>query len=417
MARPETLLISAIVLNKDKSELVKQNFSPDNMVIFQEELRYIMSRKGVPSKELFLSKFPDFNLTKRVDREEIDELIEQCKLRKIKRDTTTIIRKATIDLKNKNNPVKVAKDIESNFRKVNNQYMSYKNIDTFDDMDNFKDMYKQKRSIVKAGKSIGISYGINNLDKITGGMQDNELISIVARTGIGKTFLMCKFVASGLLEGKNMLFCSLEMSPNAIKSRIFTILSYDIQKKNAINYDNVLSNHKMNMGKIPEKKLSRILGEIQDRVKGKLYVPEIKGNFSIEDAGRQIEELNPDVAFFDYFGLQKGEGSGRIDNWVQASEASHTAKKIAMDNDIPFILGAQLNRAGSQSPKIENIALTDSISQDSDKIFILSSRANATKLIVDCQKFRGGMSGWKVTTNWNVDLGEIKELSFDDGRL
>ena len=415
MARPENLLVSAIILNKEKDELLKSGFSPEHMVTYQEEMRYILGRKKIPSRQLFLSKFPDFRLH-RIEPGEVDELVKQCKLLKIKSDVTKLLRRNTLDLKSGKSPVKIAQDLEIEVRKINNKYESSGNLSVFKNSERIFEEYKARRKKIRTGEAIGIPYDIPHMDTYTGGMIDGELITIVARTGIGKTFFMCKQASSAVMKNKDVLFISLEMPPEQIRDRIATLVSYSLQDSKNINYNDILVNSDVNLGKVSFKKMKRLWRKVEKNIKGELYIPEIKGNFSISSAGRKVEELKPDLAFFDYFGLAVGAGdSGRIDNWSQAAEASHESKRIAMSNNIPFVLGAQLNRSGAQSPRIENIALTDAISQDSDKIFVLYTRSNKRRLIIDCQKFRGGMDGWKIITKWNVNYGEIKEIQFDSG--
>ena len=406
--KPERLLVSAILLHRNKEVLIKLNFGPENMVQYGEELQYLLALKRIPSTRTFKAKFPDFRIAK-VDPTDLPQLVDLCRSNKVRRDLLLSLRKATNDVRNGEKPEKIATTLEHDIRKVNNLAHPTTDVDVLNNTELFLDIYKERRKKVKKGKIIGIPYGIASMDKVTGGMQENEMITVAARTSVGKTFLMCRFAASALVSGDDVAYFSLEMTWDQIASRIFTILSHDIQKGD-VDLAQIIFNSKINLGQLSTKKVQRLLKEIKSKIKGNLWVPDIVGKFSISQAGRKIEQLNPRVVFFDYFGLAVSDG-GKIDNWVQASESSNNAKEIARTYSLPFVIGAQLNRTGSTAPKIEHIAITDSIGQDSDKVYMLTRRRN-NRLQVHCQKFRGGMSDWRVLLNWNVDMGMITESRF-----
>lgn len=411
--RPERLLISSIVLNKDKIEIIKSGFKPENMVIHEEELRYLLNRKSIPSPKTFLAKFPGFRLA-RVPSSDTPELMVLCRNRKLRSDLVKITKKTAKSIRAKESPKKISLSLERDIRKTNSDFTGIVSIDPFTNPEIFLDSYDERRNKVLSDGSVGIPYGFKTMDKFTGGMQDKELISIVSRTGVGKTFFMCNAAAEAILSGHKVLYCTLEMPWQQIFARLVTILSRRIQK-GEVDTTRVLKNSSINLGKISSKKMAREMKRIKKYVKGNIEIVDISNNFSILSAGRMIEKLEPDIAFFDYFGLATGGDDEKLDNWQQAADASHDAKRIAMENGIPFVLGAQLNRGGVQSPTIDNIAITDAIGQDSDKIFILTPRSGGKRLVANCAKFRGGESGWSIRTSWNVDVGEIEEIAHDDG--
>ena len=408
--RPEKLLISAVLLYDQRDKLIQKNFSPDNMVRYKDELFFIMNSKTIPSKKLFQSKFPRFKITK-VAVSDLDNLVQMCRDNKLRQDVVVGLRKAVSSIRDGVDPYETALQVERAMRSANNQFSPTTDVNVFESTDAFMNIYNEKRKLVKAGKSIGVAYGLPGMDKVTGGMQDSEMITVAARTSVGKTFLMCLFCSSALIQGKDAIFFSLEMPWDQIAARIFTILSYRVQKGD-VQLSEILFNSKINLAQISNKKMIRVLNHIRDKIKGNLVVPDITGKFSIEQSGRKIEQFQPRVAFFDYFGLAVGE-SGKIDNWVAASESSHMAKEISRTFRIPFVVGAQLNRTGASTPNINTIAITDSIGQDSDKAYILT--ANNRRLRINCQKFRGGPSDWTSMVDWKVDSGKIEEIRFISG--
>lgn len=416
MPSAENLLVSSILHNKTKRELSKANFTSENMAKFQDELFFILESKSIPSKKAFKAKFPAFIIQK-IPESDIENLIKQCKENKVRVDLVSLLKITAVGFQNGDNPHKLLTNLENKARDIASQFSNTVDIDVMSNYDVIIRRYLEKRNKVKEGEIIAIPYGIKTLDKMTGGMQNKELITVAARTGIGKTWLMCKSAASSILANHPTLYLTLEMNWDDIAARIFTILSYEIARarkktKKAMEED-ILQNQEMSLGMLDERKVARIIKDIKSKIKSSLFVPDIRGKYSISSSQRKIEQLEPDVCFFDYFGLtqQSGANSKGIENWVQASEASRTAKEIARVFDIPYVLAAQINRAGANadSPRLEHISLTDSIGQDSDKVYILKTRGRKNNLQLICEKFRGGYGDWRINMEFDVNSGKITE--------
>ena len=424
MASAESLLLSGIISNSTKRELAKANFTSENMAKYKDEMFFILQSRNIPSRKVFKAKFPNFIISKDILVTDIPNLIDQCKDNKIKADLSTTILGAAKQMKDGEDPKKVLATLEREARLINSQFGNTIDIEVMSNLGGmYINRYMDRRNKVKEGGTTGIPYGINTIDKLTGGMQDKELITIAARVKVGKSWTMCKMAASAIMAGYSPLYLSLEMDWDAVANRIFSIISYEYaiesyskekgDKKEYIE-KNVLQNNELNLGKLPEKKVARILSDIRNRIKGNLYVPDIRGRFSINESQRKIEILEPDVVFFDYFGLTQQSGNSKgIDNWVQASDASKLAKEIARTYNLPYVLGAQVNRTGAtaDSPKLEHISLTDSIGQDSDKVFMLKTRGRRNTIEMICEKFRGSYDNWRVQLSFDVNNGELSEIS------
>ena len=68
-----------------------------------------------------------------------------------------------------------------------------------------------------------ISFGLEYFDRITKGGIPNKTLNIaLAGTGVGKSLFMCDFAAKVLLQGKNVLYITLEMAEERIAERIET---------------------------------------------------------------------------------------------------------------------------------------------------------------------------------------------------
>ena len=422
MASPEHLLVNAVITSGNKNELNRSNFTSDNMAKYRDEMFFIMEHKNVPSKKTFKAKFPYF-VVQSIPSSDIYALIAQCKDNKIKQDVSVLLVNCAKSMQNGDSPSLVLDRMEKKVREIGSQFGNIVDINIMDNMEIYFRRYLEKRDKVNKGSTIGVPYGIKTVDSLTGGMQAKELITIAARTKVGKTWLMCKMAATAIQNAHSSLYLSLEMDWDAIANRVFSIISYEIalgraksssKKKKSKDLDKyILHNNELNLAKISEKKVAKILKEIKEDVKASLYVPDIRGKFGISASQKRIEMLEPDCVFFDYFGLTQQNSTGKgVENWVQASEASRLSKEIARIYDIPFILGAQINRTGAAAevPKLEHISLTDSIGQDSDKVYILKETGRRNRLQMICEKFRGSYDNWRVELDFDVNVGKLNEI-------
>jgi replicative DNA helicase len=84
------------------------------------------------------------------------------------------------------------------------------------------DAYERER---RSGRSIGLPFGLPQLDAMTGGMRDGEVCIVGARPGIGKTSIACQAVANNCAAGRGCHFFSLEMTRGQINRRLWSIVS------------------------------------------------------------------------------------------------------------------------------------------------------------------------------------------------
>lgn len=417
MATPERLLVSGVIKNKTKKVLIDKGFTEENMVRCKDEMAFILNSRNIPSNKAFKSKFPRFNIVN-VPESDMEILVDQCKHNKVKTDLTKSMLDTSHRITAGEEPEKVLQSHIKKLRSIDLQFSDVKDINIMENLDSYLLSYAEKFDKMESGEYFGIPYGLKYLDEVTGGMQPKELITMVARTGVGKTWLLTKFCSSAALSGYKSVYFSLEMDCQSIMNRLFTILSWEISqdkfnndgkkaKKRKGKIADILYNMDLNLGKIPTKKVGKIVKEIHERIGESIIVPDIPGKFGISSSGQKIELLEPDVAFFDYFGQQSFGGS-----WEQASDASKLAKEIARTYSIPYVMGAQLNRAGAQNknPSLDQISLTDSVGQDSDKVFILTPLENRTdKLHMNAKKFRAGEGDFRIVLDWNPDAGRIEQ--------
>jgi replicative DNA helicase len=112
-----------------------------------------------------------------------------------------------------------------------------------------------------------LKFDVEILNEITrGGVNPKTLNLLLAPTGVGKSFWMCHFAATNLMQGKKVLYITLEMSEDQISKRIdANLLGIDIADIDAI----------------PIKTYLAKINELKQRSPGKLIVREYPSLISV----------------------------------------------------------------------------------------------------------------------------------------
>jgi replicative DNA helicase len=416
LSRSEDLLISAVVRNprgpgRGVTAAAKLGVNANLFLQRKAQWMWLQEHRGA-SKETFKARFPDFKVFT-VDPEELNLIVAQAQRTKADYDLGKMFERAQRRL-GRMEPVQLATELESEIRTILQGYSHGEDVDIIGNWQLTYNHVKHAHDQVAAGESIGYPFGIPTLDKLTGGMQAPDLITIVARQGEFKTWMSLYFATKAAVNGAKVLYASLEMSPAQIGLRVQTLLNNMLASSMKDEFKDRFSNMGMMMGAVDLRKYRRFLIRAKKHMKSDFITPAAQGGFSMATMVAKCEQHQPDIAFFDYFGLGVGNDMVRGgDNWVQAVQTSRMAKhNIARQFNIPFVLNAQANRKGvdaQDAPELDHISLTDALGADSDQVLSLRYRAGDLKMVV--KKNRRGRTGDTIKFDLDIDNGVIEEIS------
>ena len=416
MATSEDILISAIVRHPrgpSKGVGAASRLGATDSLFMRRKAEWIwLQEHRSAGKETFKARFPNFRVVV-TDPEEMPLLVAQVQRNKAEYDMGKMFERAMRRL-GRVEPTQLATELESDIRNILQTYAKGEDVDIFGNWQHTYNHVKHAHDQVAAGESIGYPFGIPTLDKITGGMQGPDLITIVARQGEFKTWMSLYFATKAAVEGAKVLYASLEMSPAQIGMRVQTLLNNMLASTMQDEFKDRFSNMGMMMGTVDLPKYRRFLIRAKKHLKSGFITPNAQGGFSMATMVAKCEQHEPNIAFFDYFGLGVGNDVTRGgENWIQAVQTSRMAKhNIAMKFDIPFVLNAQANRKGvdaQDAPELDHISLTDALGADSDQVLSLRYRAGDLKMVV--KKNRRGRTGDTIKFELDIDNGVINELS------
>jgi len=212
------------------------------------------------------------------------------------------------------------------------------------------------------GGLTGIPSGIAELDRMTNGFQNSNLIIIGARPSIGKTAIAVNMMEHIAIE-KNIPcgFFSLEMPDSQIVERL-------------VSMEGRIDSFKIKTGNLAMPDLKKLHSSFGKLFEGPLYVVD-QPNMKLMDlkamARRMVKENGVKIIFIDYMGLITPENR-QSPGYEQMSLVSKTLKTLARELEIPVVALVQLNRdAEGQEPSLNQIRGSGSIEQDADVVMFL----------------------------------------------
>lgn len=252
-------------------------------------------------------------------------------------------------------------------------------------------------------KRVTVTTGFDELDQaLKGGFGNGDLITIIAPTGIGKSWLLANFGSNALLAGKNVVHFTLELTETQTAIRYDTILTktpVNILEKDPSLVDNFINNN-------PQ------LGEsiISFYTMKSVTVPKLKTH--VEQI--RVDKFKPDIVFIDYGDLIKPTSNYR-DKRLNLEEVYEDLKKMAQELDIPVVTASQTNRSGTQKSIIQN----DDIAESFNKVFCSDIILTFSRKLEDkvndvgnlhLSKNRYGADGrtFDITTNLNIGQISVK---------
>lgn len=196
-------------------------------------------------------------------------------------------------------------------------------------------------------------------------------------TGVGKSITMCHFASSALMQRKNVLYITLEMSEERIAERIdANLLDVDINKIEGL----------------PKESYSNKITDIQRKTSGKLIIKEYPP--STAHAGHFKHLLNelkikknfvPDIIIVDYLNIcasQRYKSGSNTNSYNYYRAVAEELRSLGVEFDVPVISAGQLNREGynSSDPDMTDSSDSFGISFTADLIIAIISNTELEKL-------------------------------------
>lgn len=196
-----------------------------------------------------------------------------------------------------------------------------------------------------------IPFDLTLFNKITkGGIPNKTLNVALAGTGVGKSLFMCHMAAASLLQGRNVLYITLEMAEEKIAERIDA---------------NLLNVNIKDIEEIPEQIFTSKVTRLAQKTHGKLIIKEYPtasahaGHFKalLNDLSLK-KSFKPDLIFIDYLNIcssSRYKGT-LVNSYTYVKAIAEELRGLAVEFDLPIVTATQTTRSGYGSSDID---LTD----------------------------------------------------------
>ena len=197
-----------------------------------------------------------------------------------------------------------------------------------------------------------IPFDLEFFNKITKGGLPNKTLNIaLAGTGVGKSLFMCHVASSVLLQGKNVLYITLEMAEEKIAERIdANLLNVNIQ----------------DIGELPKQMFENKVNNLAKKTQGTLIIKEYptaaahEGHFrSLLNELQLKRSFKPDIIFIDYLNIcasSRYSKMGSVNSYSYIKSIAEELRGLAVEAQVPIVSATQTTRSGYSSSDVD---LTD----------------------------------------------------------
>lgn len=213
----------------------------------------------------------------------------------------------------------------------------------------------------------GVPTGYYDIDKLTSGFHDNELIIIAARPAMGKTaFALNMAVNMAVNAKKSVALFNMEMGAEQLITRMLASVGQ-------------IESSKLRTGRLEHQDWKRVNEAISRLADTRIFIDDTPGMTVSEMRAKCRRLANSeeglDIVIIDYLQLISGSARYAGQRQQEVSEISRSLKTMAMELGIPVIALAQLSRSvegrEDKRPLLSDLRESGSIEQDADIVAFL----------------------------------------------
>ena len=197
-----------------------------------------------------------------------------------------------------------------------------------------------------------IPFDLEYFDKITKGGLPNKTLNIaLAGTGVGKSLFMCHHASSVLLQGRNVLYITMEMAEEKIAERIdANLLDVSIQ----------------DLSDLPKLMFENKVTDVSKKTQGQLIIKEYptagahSGHFkTLLNELSLKKSFKPDIIFIDYLNIcasSRYRAAANVNSYSYIKAIAEELRGLAVEANVPIVSATQTTRSGFASSDVD---LTD----------------------------------------------------------
>lgn len=398
----ESNLISAVCTNKDISVLYSENV--DDLFIshgdvWQTIKDYYDRYKAVPTLEFLEKKHDEFE-PERVSGE-TEYYLDELKNEYLKARIQSISLRAAKELKSGTAPGLVLDKTNNALSKLGKFTNNVRDVDVTD----FQAAEKHFAAVQERSSALGspgIPTTFKSIDSVyPTGMAPGHLIVAIGWPGKGKTWFTSYLACKAWEQGFKPMIVSLEMSPENMRDRIYTMMGSGLFRasdfaKGDVNIDDF-----------------HAWGKRRFDNKGGFVVVSNEGLSDVtpNTVQAKIDQHKPDIVICDYHQLFQNNGKSNSPT-ERGMAVSREFKMLAVTNNLPLIDITAATQSDlsdrDQPPMMSQVAWSKSIEYDADMAFAVHKHEGSELVEIACRKNRHG-SMFDFYLEWDIDRGIVNE--------
>ena len=205
----------------------------------------------------------------------------------------------------------------------------------------------------------------SDLDDITSGFQEGELIIVAGRPSMGKTALALTFARNAAVEHKIPVgIFSLEMSNSQLAMRLLTSEAR-------------VDSHLVRTGKLPKEQWKNLSLSVGTLAEAPIFLDDTPamGITELRAKSRRLKaEKDVQLIMVDYLQMMHGT-AGSESRQQEISQISRSLKALAKEISVPVVALSQLSRApearSDHRPQLSDLRESGAIEQDADVVMFL----------------------------------------------
>ena len=255
----------------------------------------------------------------------------------------------------------------------------------------------------------GLQTGFHNLDKLTSGWQNSDLIIIAARPAMGKTAFVLSMAKNMAVDYNTpVAIFSLEMSNLQLVNRLISNVCE-------------IEGEKIKSGRLSRQEWEQLNSRVRSLFSAPLYVDDSPSLSILElrtKARRLVKEHGVKIIIIDYLQLMNATGMKFGSREQEVSMISRSLKQLAKELNIPVIALSQLSRKveerndGNKRPQLSDLRESGAIEQDADIVCFIHRPEYYTRSTTDAENGDiRGMAEFIVAKHRSGSVDDI-EMTF-----
>lgn len=400
----EATLISAVCKNKDISTLLADNVDElftSHRDIWEGLKSYYYKFKAVPEAGVLLEKFKDFEIDTNV-KAETGYYLDKLKNEYLSNRLKNIILKSGSMLK-EDAASRVLSEMQAQLSSLSKFTSNVRDLDVTDVDAATRHFEAVKVRSAEMGGSPGIKTGFEAIDlAYPTGMAPGHLIVAIGWPGRGKTWFTSYLACKAWEQGFKPMIVSLEMSPENMRDRIYTMLGSGLFKASELSTGDInIDDFRSWSNKKFENKNGFVL--VSNEGMAEVTPATIQG---------KIDQHKPDLVILDYHQLFS-DNKKSMGATERNMNISREFKMLAMTNNIPVIdiTAATMDDVSDQDnpPMLSQVAWSKAIEYDADMAIAIHKYTGTQMIEVVSRKNRHGQE-FGMYLDWDINRGIVKEI-------